>query len=233
MKRTWFCCVVFPCNLEGAMHRMRLMLCFRGSGSLEGKSRRGSSFNGEENQTNGRSNAVVFSYQVTGDIKDFKHASTAQLIDECSIKNSKQDYDNPLVNKSDIELKEIEEFETQTDSDVTKEKDKCDTESQETVTSSNPEKKRQSKDSSINFTLSGGESDSHTDDRCDQPPDHEQSQSTPKDTRSTADLKSSLDIDLYSNTVVSDVGQGHVTESQTSVDSGYTSRLASPQEECD
>ena len=127
---------VFPCNSEGAMHRMRVLLCFRGSGSLEGKSRRGSSFSGEENQTNGRSNAVVFSDQVTGDIKDFKHASTAQLIDECSIKNSKQDYDNPLVNKSDIELQEIEEFETQTDSNVTKKNNKCDVESQETATSS-------------------------------------------------------------------------------------------------
>ena len=70
------------------------------------------------------------------DAKDFKHASSAQLIDECSIENSKQNYDNPIDNTSDIELKEIEEFETQTDSDVTKEKDKCDVESQETATSS-------------------------------------------------------------------------------------------------
>ena len=71
----------------------------------------------------------------------------------------------------------------------------------------NLEKKRQSKDSSVNFTLSGGESDSHTDDQCHQPPDHGQSQGTPKDTRSTADLKSSLDNDLCSNTVVSDVSR--------------------------
>ena len=70
------------------------------------------------------------------DAKDFKHASSAQLIDECSIENSKQNYDIPIDNTSDIELKEIEGFETQTDSDVTKEKDKCDVEYQETATSS-------------------------------------------------------------------------------------------------
>ena len=125
---------VFSCNSEGAMHRMRVLFCFRGSVSSEGKSRKGSSFIGEDNPSNRRS-ITVFNYEVM-DAKDFKHASSAQLIDECSIENSKQNYDNPIDNTSDIELKEIEEFETQTDSDVTKKNNKCDVESQETATSS-------------------------------------------------------------------------------------------------
>ena len=112
---------------------MRVLLCFRGSVSSEGKLPRGSYFNGEENPSNRRS-ITVFNYEVM-DAKDLKHASSAQLIDECSFENSKQNYDNPLDNTSDIELKEIEEFEIQTDSDVTKKNNKCDLESQETATS--------------------------------------------------------------------------------------------------
>ncbi|XP_061167730.1 uncharacterized protein LOC133176627 isoform X3 [Saccostrea echinata] len=205
-------------------------------------------------QPNSRIDGVVYHKQVSNNEKDFKHSSTAQLIDEPSA-HTEEEYSNTAVECNDVKLDLFENSgnvsftlsynpDTQTDNDFSQEG---------STIKSGTNQKEQDSDTEADMIVSENETCFHqamskptTEEKLEsdiyqreKDPNYEKPSSgsdtesvhntkTPK-TEESLSTKSQFDIKLNSNIA----GDGKCSiQNQMSVDSGYESRLNSPEQEC-
>lgn len=182
--------------------------------------------------------------------KDFKHASTAQLIDEASIKS---DYENPMFDpvieenesftvKIEMEQKEISD--TQTDSNVHNYDNTCISLNLKALNSSDYLDKEENDppyDTPPKRSFKGEQREQSEDGR-DLHRSREEGDSregmeggnveTSETEKAMEDLKPDLNIDQNSNTEVSALDRESVIKNQLSVDSGYETHVHSPPPNC-
>ncbi|XP_065944209.1 uncharacterized protein [Magallana gigas] len=195
-------------------------------------------------------NNVVTSSQVSMNEKDFKHASTAQLIDEASIKS---DYENPMFDpvieenesftvKIEMEQKEISD--TQTDSNVHHYDNTCISPNLKALNSSDYSDKEENDppyDTPPKRSFKGEQREQAEDGR-DLHLSREGGGSkegmeggdveTSETEKAMENLKADLNIDQNSNTEVSALDRESVIKNQLSVDSGYETHVHSPPPNC-
>nr|XP_034325858.1 uncharacterized protein LOC105318535 isoform X3 [Crassostrea gigas] len=198
----------------------------------------------------GLPNNVVTSSQVSMNEKDFKHASTAQLIDEASIKS---DYENPMFDpvieenesftvKIEMEQKEISD--TQTDSNVHHYDNTCISPNLKALNSSDYSDKEENDppyDTPPKRSFKGEQREQAEDGR-DLHLSREGGGSkegmeggdveTSETEKAMENLKADLNIDQNSNTEVSALDRESVIKNQLSVDSGYETHVHSPPPNC-
>ncbi|XP_052696557.1 uncharacterized protein LOC128175167 isoform X1 [Crassostrea angulata] len=236
---------------------LRVQLFLYKDPSIRRNRKSSSSSNGSKKSRNnsaasesGVPNNIVTSSQVSMNEKDFKHASTAQLIDEASIKS---DYENPMFDpvieenesftvKIEMEQKEISD--TQTDSNVHHYDNTCISPNLKALNSSDYSDKEENDppyDTPPKRSFKGEQREQSEDGR-DLHLSREGGGSregmeignveTSETEKAMEDLKPDLNVDQNSNTEVSALDRESVIKNQLSVDSGYQTHVHSPPPNC-